>query len=74
VVDPTVSRIISIKDLAPLMAARRKALRLTQQDVADAIGISRRSVHAIEHGKPTAEVETVLRICAALGLIIEARS
>jgi DNA-binding XRE family transcriptional regulator len=47
---------------------------VNQQDVADAIGISRRSVHAIEHGKPTAEVETVLRICAALGLIIEARS
>lgn len=58
----------SLAALGPEIARRRKALGMSQDDLADAAGISRRSVYAIEHGKPTAQFDMVLNICRQLGL------
>ncbi len=45
----------------------RKALRLTQQQLADLAGISYRPIYLIENGR-SIRLETLLRICDALGL------
>lgn len=45
---------------------RRTAAKLTQEDLAEAAGLSRRSVVAIENGKQQPTVFTALRIAEAL--------
>ncbi|MGH3443729.1 MAG: type II toxin-antitoxin system Y4mF family antitoxin, partial [Nitriliruptorales bacterium] len=47
---------------------RRRALGLTQEDLADLAEVSVRFVHALEHGKPTVQLEQVLRVLGVLGL------
>jgi HTH-type transcriptional regulator / antitoxin HipB len=46
---------------------RRRALGLTQKEVADLAGVSRRSIIAIEDGSPTS-LNTFLRILDVVGL------
>lgn len=46
----------------------RKALRITQEDLALQTGISRATIRAIEHGKETAQVGLVLQLCRDLGM------
>lgn len=46
----------------------RKRLGLRQEDVALASGVGMRFVHDIEHGKPTLELERLLRVIRAVGL------
>ncbi|HRQ10769.1 MAG TPA: helix-turn-helix transcriptional regulator [Trueperaceae bacterium] len=48
--------------------ARRKALRLTQQDLADLAGVSPRFIHDLESGKPTVQLDRLLAVATALGL------
>jgi y4mF family transcriptional regulator len=45
----------------------RKALRLTQGDLALAAGVGLRFVVELEAGKPTVQLELVLRVIDALG-------
>ncbi|WP_460744391.1 helix-turn-helix domain-containing protein [Mariniluteicoccus endophyticus] len=47
---------------------RRVALHLTQGELADLAGVSERSVRALESGKPTARLDTLQAVAAALGL------
>ena len=57
--------------LAGEVRARRIALRLKQEDVADLAGVSERFVYALENGKPTVQLDKVLAVLAALGLHLE---
>lgn len=57
-------------DLGSAIRARRKAVGLTQRDLADAAGTSLRFVSEIERGKPTARLGGVLRLLDELGLAI----
>lgn len=48
--------------------ARRRALGLTQQQVADLAGASTRFVHTIEQGKPSLRLDRLLDVLEVLGL------
>ena len=46
---------------------------MSQEELARAVGVSRRWVSSFEQGKATAEVGLVLRTLDALGIVLEAR-
>lgn len=48
--------------------ARRKALGITQQTVAELAGVSRRLVSEIERGRSTVRVDVLGRVVGVLGL------
>jgi y4mF family transcriptional regulator len=52
---------------------RRKALRLTQDDLADLAGCSSRFVRALEAGKTTVRMDKVLDVLDVLGLELSAK-
>ena len=53
---------------APPGEARRRATGRLQQDVADAAGVSRSTLHTIEHGGAGVRWEKVIAVAAELGL------
>lgn len=57
--------------LAAEVRARRAALNLRQEEVADLAGVSERFVYALENGKTTAQLDKVLAVLDALGLHLE---
>jgi transcriptional regulator with XRE-family HTH domain len=65
-------RIQSPADLARTIKTRRQARGLTQQDIADAVGITRQSLARIERGHGGVSFDTVLRILETLELNLEA--
>ncbi len=54
--------------LARAVRERRTELGLTQTDLADLAGASRRFVHALESGKPTLRLDKVLAVLGVVGL------
>ena len=60
--------ITSIRDLAVAVRGRRLGLGLSQADVARRARVSRQWIGEIESGKPTAELQLVIRLLDALGL------
>lgn len=58
-------------DLARIVKTRRQAQALTQQDIADAVGITRQSLARIEHGHGGVSFDTVLRIFEKLSLHLD---
>jgi HTH-type transcriptional regulator/antitoxin HipB len=62
------------KDLGALIRDRRNELGLTQQDLADKTGVSRVWVVALEKGKPSAQLELVLRTLRQLGMVLSVDS
>ncbi len=55
-------------ELGHAIRSRRKALKMTQEELAMATGVSAATVIAIEKGKETAQVSLVLQLCRDLGL------
>lgn len=51
--------------------ARRRALGLTQETVADLAGVGLRLVHEVEHGKGTVQLANLTRLLHVLGLHLE---
>ncbi len=49
----------------------RESKRLTQQDLADAIGMTRQTIVAIEKGKYSPSLEAAFRIAHTLGTNLE---
>jgi len=60
--------------LGDLIRRRRKELGLNQTDLADVARTTLRFVSELERGKPTAQLDGVLRVLAALGLKLDARA
>ena len=58
----------STEELGRVLRAERKALGLTQGDLAAASGVSLRFVSELERGRPTAGVGRVLRVLKMLGV------
>ncbi len=54
--------------MAQKIHARRRTLRLTQDELADLAGVSTRFVHELEHAKATVRLDKVLAILHVLGL------
>lgn len=65
--------IASARRIGRLARSRRTASGLTQSDMVLAAGISERTVHAIEHGKPTARLSAVIALLDALNMELLAR-
>ncbi len=61
-------RAVASVELGAAVRARRKHLRLTQQEAAELAGVAVRTVHAVESGKPTVQLDALLAVLAALGL------
>lgn len=60
----------SPQQLGEALRAARKALGLTQPQLALAAGVGVRFIVDLEAGKPTLRLETVLRVIDALGGVI----
>lgn len=54
--------------LGDLLRARRRALKLTQQELSDTVGASRQAIARLEHGEPAVHLDTALRVAQALGV------
>ncbi|MGQ0463707.1 MAG: type II toxin-antitoxin system Y4mF family antitoxin [Sporichthyaceae bacterium] len=54
--------------LGAAIRRRRRALRLTQDELADLAGCSRRTVSAVETGKATVRLDVVVALLEVLGL------
>ncbi|MFA7243307.1 MAG: type II toxin-antitoxin system Y4mF family antitoxin [Sulfuricellaceae bacterium] len=61
-------KISSPDELASAVRARRKALGLTQADLAGLAHTGNRFIVDLERGKPTLRIEKVLVVLALLGL------
>ena len=59
--------------LAAEVRARRRALGLSQQDLADLAGVSERFVRFVEQGKPSIQLDALLGVLDALGLELVVR-
>lgn len=54
--------------LAAEVRARRAALHLTQQELADMAGVSERFVRFVEQGKPSIQLDSLTAVLETLGL------
>jgi DNA-binding XRE family transcriptional regulator len=61
-------KINSPKMLGAAVRKRRKSLHLTQEDVALAIGVSRKTINELESGKASVELRIALEAGRAVGL------
>ena len=62
----------NMKTLGAQIRERRKALKITQQELADLAGISINTVVAAERGQGDPKISTYLSICNVLGLKLTA--
>lgn len=62
------------RPLGELVRRRRVALRLRQEELAELAGVSTRTVHAIENGKPTIRLDVLLAVLEVLGVSLTAAS
>lgn len=60
--------------LGTAVRQRRRALRLSQQDLADLAEVGVRLVHEVEHGTDRVQLRNLLRLLHALGLHLEVAS
>lgn len=68
------ARVDTPERLGNLIRRRRRELGLNQTDLADVARTTLRFVSELEGGKPTAQLDGILRVLAALGIELEARS
>ncbi|WP_425803118.1 helix-turn-helix domain-containing protein [Desulfitobacterium sp. Sab5] len=59
---------IDYKELGERIAKRRKVLNLTQDDVAEATGLSNNHISNIENNHSIPSIETLIKICEALDI------
>jgi HTH-type transcriptional regulator/antitoxin HipB len=64
-------RIRAPGDIAAAVRGRRLDLGLTQAAVATHAGVSRKWVYEFEAGKPSAELDQILRVLDALDLTLD---
>jgi HTH-type transcriptional regulator / antitoxin HipB len=60
-------------ELGSLIRRRRHELGLTQTDLADVARTTLRFISELEAGKPTAQLDGIMRVLAALGIELKAR-
>lgn len=65
--DVGVTTVRAVQDVGPALRQARKALHLTQSELALAAGVGVRFLVELEAGKPTVRLEHVLRVIDALG-------
>lgn len=70
----TETRIEIPEDLGRLIRERRREVGLNQTQLADVARTTLRFISELEGGKPTAQLDGILRVLAALGIELEART
>lgn len=65
---PIGNKIADAQQLGGVIKSKRKALGLTQQELADAIGVARRVVGELERGKETVRLRIAIDAVNALGM------
>ena len=63
-------QIRTAKDIGALIRDKRKNQKLDQAALARKVGVNRRWVLEVEHGKPRAEIGLILKTLDALGLTL----
>jgi HTH-type transcriptional regulator / antitoxin HipB len=66
-------KVLDSHEFGDELRIRRRGLRLSQDQLADAIGVNRRVVGELERGKGTVRLEIALAAARALGLDVELR-
>jgi HTH-type transcriptional regulator/antitoxin HipB len=61
----------TVEQLGAVIRLRRKALNLTQSDLALASGTGLRFIVDLEKGKPTCHIGKALAVLQSLGLVIQ---
>jgi len=61
-------------EFGQLVRDRRRALSLSQSELADVVGVNRRVIGELERGKPSVQLSIALRVAAALGLDVALRT
>ena len=61
----------STKELGTIIKETRKRQKLTQVELAQLSNLGTRFISDLENGKPTCEIEKVLKVTANLGIKIE---
>ncbi len=64
-------RVRTIRDMAATVRGRRTDLKLSQAELAQRAGVSRKWISEFEAGKATAEFGLVLRVLDELGLVLD---
>ena len=57
-----------LREMGTRIIARRKQLRLTQEELAEAAGVTPQTVSTAELGKKALRPSNIIKICAALGV------
>ncbi len=65
---PSAPDSVALNRLGNRLAALRLALNLTQADVAEQAGVSKRTIERLEAGATATQLSTFLRVCRVLGL------
>jgi transcriptional regulator with XRE-family HTH domain len=61
---------MNIHEIGAMMVARRKQLRLLQEDLAEMSGVTVKTIYNIEEGKANPSVKTLGKLCEVLGMDI----
>jgi y4mF family transcriptional regulator len=64
---------MNLLEIGQKIKQRRKELQITQKDLSEIVGISLRSLIAIENGKGNPAFTQISKILSAVGLILETR-
>lgn len=64
-------QIVSAREFGSIIKRVRRAIGLTQTEVAGACGTGVRFIVDLEHGKPTCELGKALRVAQMLGIKFE---
>lgn len=57
-----------LKDMGQRIMVRRKALRMTQEDLAEKLGVSTQMISNLELGKKAIRPDNLAKVCEILGL------
>ena len=57
-----------LKEMGQRIMVRRKSLRMTQEEMADKLGVSAQMISNLELGKKAIRPENLARVCVVLGL------
>lgn len=64
-------KVYNAENFGRAIKKRRKSLGYTQETVSDFTGVSKSFLSDLERGKPTVELEKVIRVALTLGMDID---
>ena len=59
---------VFLKEMGQRIMVRRKSLRMTQEELADKLGVSAQMISNLELGKKAIRPENLAKVCEVLGL------